>query len=223
MDDVKAYYIKPTKLVPNSHLPLLHYRQAFKTKTSLSGDVFDTFSTNGWETQWINRYGPTQPSHYHSAAHECMAVLSGHATIRFGVADLSDDLDANTTGSSWEDGGIELQAQTGDVFVIPAGVAHKTYNASPTASFETLTPGGGKSIAAADVRSTIDNTQLSGFTMLGAYPFGSSWDFKTGDSDHESWEKIWSVEKPRLDPILGETSGGLCTLWQDGAANAHDA
>lgn len=42
------------------------------------------------------RYGQTQLSHSHSKAHEVMAVLSGHATIRSGVTNTSEDMQDNT-------------------------------------------------------------------------------------------------------------------------------
>jgi uncharacterized protein YjlB len=67
-------------------------------------------------------------AHYHSKAHECMAVLSGTARIRAGVAHTSEDLNENTYGPSWEEGGAEVQGEADDVFIILAGVAHKTYN-----------------------------------------------------------------------------------------------
>lgn len=113
------------------------------------------FTQNGWDVQWIFRYGQTQLSHYHSKAHECMAVLSGTARIRFGVADTLEDLDQNTYGSAWENGGIEVAAEAGDVLIIPAGVAHKTYDTKPEAEFKLLTPGTGHGIEAEDPKEAL--------------------------------------------------------------------
>jgi len=143
-----------------------------------------------------------------------MAVLSGAATIRFGVADTSPDLEVSTHGSGKEDGGVEVQAQAGDVFVIPAGVSHKTFNTTPRASFELLTPGDGHQIEAEDVRDALLGVELSGFTMIGAYPRGSVWDFAAGGEHAHDYEKVWAVPKPGNDPVLGQDSKGLCGLWQ---------
>lgn len=88
--------------------------------------------------QWLVRYSHTQRAHYHSASHECMAVLSGTAMIRSDVADTNADMEKNTHGSAWEDGGIELEAEAGDVFIVPAGVSHKTCNTLLAADFKRL-------------------------------------------------------------------------------------
>lgn len=217
MVEVKTYYLPPTALMPNSPRPLLHYKglQLPNPDGGKAGDFHDLFQQNGWRVQWIYRYGPTQRSHYHSGAHECMAVLSGSATIRFGVADTSPDMDENTTGSAREEGGIEIEANVGDVFILPAGTAHKTFNTRPRAEFSLISPGDGHQIAANDVRGALDNVQLSGFTMIGAYPEnGSAWDsMKGGEQKADEFEKVWAVERPERDPVLGKSEDGLCGLW----------
>jgi uncharacterized protein YjlB len=171
------------------------------------------FSRNGWQVQWIFRYGPTQQSHYHSEAHECMAVLTGEATIRFGVADTSDDLDESTHGSGKEPGGIEIHAKAGDVFVLPAGTAHKTFDTTP-ATFTLLTPGDGHGVDAVDPREALREIKLDGFTMLGAYPEGSRWDSALRAVHEGEFKKCWLVPKPSHDPCLGDAVEGLVGLWQ---------
>lgn len=167
------------------------------------------FTKNGWDVQWIFRYSHTQVSHYHSSAHEVMAVLSGTADIRFGVADTSPDMDENTHGSAWESGGVLLKAEAGDVFVLPAGVAHKTHNTKPEAEFALLSPGRAHGIEAENPREALSNLKLDGFTMMGAYN-GGEWDFvATGGN----FEKSWSVPKPNLDPVFGSSDKGLCRSW----------
>src|SRR5690606_2222723 len=156
---------------------------------------------NGWRVEWIFRYGPTQLSHFHSPAHECMAVLSGSATIRFGAGDTSPDLQDNTWGNRFESSGVEVKAEAGDVFVVPAGVAHKTSDAAPDASFALRTPGDGHGIMAEDPRTALADIELSGFTMLGAYS-GGDWDFVTRGGDYE---RAWAVPKPELDPVFGRS------------------
>ena len=148
-------------------------------------------------------------------AHECMVVLTGSATIRFGVADTSSDLDESTYGSGKEEGGVEVQANAGDVFVLPAGTAHKTYDTQPKAEFALLTPGKGHGIEADDPRDALSKLELSGFCMMGAYPRGGGdWDFAAGGENEGEYDKVWYVPKPSRDPVLGQAEEGLCGHWQ---------
>lgn len=213
---VKEYKLPPTKLVPNSPQPLLHYPNLLRELHAEQdpAKLYSIFDENGWRAQWIFRYGPTQASHYHSAAHECMAVLTGEATIRFGVGDLSDDLEASTSGTAKEDGGIEIHAKAGDVFILPAGTAHKTHDTTP-AEFALLTPGNAQEIAGDDPRQVLRDIKLSGFTMMGCYPKGSTWDFAVSAKDAEEFKKAWAVPKPERDPVLGTSSDGICGRWND--------
>lgn len=249
MSKITSYLLPPTPLIPNSPYPLIHYANHFADPENLP-EIHDLFARNGWQTQWIFRYGPTQPSHYHSATHECMAVLSGSATIRFGTADnetkANDDVESSNTtynddddegketSGSYDGAGIELRAQAGDVFLIPAGVSHKTFNPQPpTYTLALLTPGDGHGIIPTStptpIPSTTDETspekdiladvKLSGFTMLGAYPMDSGqWDFAQG-GEHVGvggFERVWGVPKPGLDPVLGEGREGMWELWGGG-------
>lgn len=228
MVEIKQYHLRPTALIPNSPRPLLHYKRVLPTQATADNnseqviDViksFDTFEDNGWKVAWLNRYGPTQPSHFHSEAHECMGIISGTASIRFGAADTSDDLDENTTGSAWEDGGVVLEAEAGDVFVIPSGVAHKTHNTKPEAAFKFLASKDGHAVDGPDRRKTIADIGLQhGFTMLGAYNNGD-WDFLTSGGNYE---KIWSVPKPENDPVFGASDEGLCQLWPGSNSEAQE-
>ncbi|OQU94981.1 Cupin domain-containing protein [Cladophialophora immunda] len=228
MVEVKKYHLPPTALVPNSPHPLLHYPGLLSPTdkpdddASIATRAHDLFARHGWETQWIFRYGPSQRSHYHSGVHECMAVLTGTATIRFGVADTVADLDESTHGAGREEGGVEVTARAGDVFVLPAGTAHKTFNAAPVAEFKLLTPGDGHAVPPAggegggsSVRDTLAGVELAGFTMIGAYPKGGGrWDFAQGGEDVGNFEKVWAVAKPENDPVLGKAEEGLCGQWR---------
>lgn len=216
MVTVNKHHLPPTKRIPNSPQPLLHYRGLLSEPELRPDNIHRRFHQNGWKTQWIFRYGPTQQSHYHSAVHECMAVLTGTATIRFGVADTDPDLDRNTWAGAREDGGVEITAQRGDVFVIPAGVAHKTHDATPAAAFALLTPGKGRGIQALDVEEALSGVELTGFTMMGGYPeVRGEWDFAVGEEDVERFKAIWNVAKPEKDPVLGDDANGLVGLWKD--------
>lgn len=225
MVEVKKYYLPPTALIPNSRYPLLHYPgllsdQLTSSTTSIAPQVHTLLAQNGWKTHWIFRYGHTQQSHYHHS-HECMAVLSGTATIRFGVADTDPDLERSTHGNAKEDGGVEIHAQAGDVFVLPAGLAHKTHDTTP-AEFALLTPGNGQGIDAEDPVVALEKIKLDGFTMLGAYPEGTSWDSATGGEDVGRYDDVWNVPRPELDPVLGRDDMGLVGLWRDGEVGGYE-
>jgi uncharacterized protein YjlB len=214
MVEIKTYHLPPTTLIPNSPHPLIHYPKILSEEEQSAEKVYRLFGRNGWQTKWIFRYGPTQTSHYHSTAHECMAVLTGTATIRFGVADTVDDLDESTHGGGKEEGGVEVQAQAGDVFVIPAGVAHKTFDTTQGSTFKLLTPGDGHDVQDEQMSTALADIELSGFTMIGAYPAGSVWDFAKGGDDVGAFERVWSILKPDKDPVLGQAPEGLCALWK---------
>ena len=143
-----------------------------------------------------------------------MTILSGSATIRFGVADTSPDLEESTHGNAREPGGVEIHGKAGDVFILPAGTAHKTYDTTPAAEFKLLTPGNGHFIDANDAREALKNVQLDGFTMIGSYPQGGVWDFAKGGENSGEYEKVWNVPKPARDPVLGDAEEGLCGHWQ---------
>lgn len=144
-----------------------------------------------------------------------MTVLTGTARVRFGVADTSEDLDESTHGEGYEKGGIVLEAKAGDVFILPAGTAHKTHDTTAGSTFALLTPGDGHGIAAEDARDALGRIELSGFTMMGGYPQGGVWDFAKGGENEGEYGKVWAVPKPDLDPILGDAREGLCGLWTD--------
>ncbi|KAI6776509.1 hypothetical protein HG530_000454 [Fusarium avenaceum] len=221
MANVNQYHLLPTNLIPNSPRPLLHYKNVLVKRPNSShcdpGETWAMFTKNEWDVEWIFRYADTQLSHFHSEAHECMAVLSGTATIRFGVGDTSEDLQDNTYGSAWEDGGVVLEAEAGDVFVIPAGVAHKTHKAKPAAEFKLMSPGVGHGIESDDPRKALSELELSGYCMMGAYN-GGDWDFVKSGGDYE---KSWRVPKPKFDPVFGASGEGL--FLDTGGGVAKDA
>jgi len=145
-----------------------------------------------------------------------MVVLSGSAKILFGVADLGDEGE-HGSGESMvpEEGGLLLEAHVGDVFILPAGLAHKTHHPNPAAELLRLSPGDGHDVSDEDMEAAMGKIQLSGFTMLGAYPKkGNDWDFALGGAHEGRYEEVWSVPNPELDPVLGNSEYGLCTHWR---------
>ena len=212
---VEKHYLPPTALIPNSSKPLLHYKNIIPDQSQRDHPevINDLFDSNGWNTRWIIRYGATQPSHFHSGIHECMAVLSGTATIRFGVADTDEDLEKSTWGNAREAGGVEIEARAGDAFLVPAGVSHKTHNTSPAQPFALLTPGLDKE---KDKHGALAGIELTGFTMIGSYPNdGGTLDSQRGGTFDASYlRQVWNTANPGMDPLLGDSIQGLVGQWQ---------
>lgn len=179
-----------------------------------------------------------------------MVVLSGEATIRFGASDQAEILllsknegdnsnnssDGKRTTKTTKTMGnvrippspppLELHASRGDVFILPAGVAHKTFHTSPpSAGLKLLTPGDGHGLGGGggkggdegkvDPRKSLVEVKLDGFTMMGAYPLdGGEWDFNVGGEHQGKYGEIWKVARPERDPVLGKDPDGLCGLWK---------
>ncbi|KAF3039698.1 hypothetical protein E8E12_003093 [Didymella heteroderae] len=225
--EVRTYTLPPTKLIPNSPHVLIHYpgllTSLVKDKNFSTSQIFDLFSSNGWQSQWIARYGPNQNSHYHSGAHECMAVISGgSAKIRFGVADSKEDreqdLGLGTAGKDLneegrEKGGVLLDAEVGDVFILPAGVAHKTHNPLPKTDGIKFHQPPDKNDEVGSKKFFESIPIVGEFMMMGAYPRGEEWDFAVGGEHEGHFDDVWNVEVPEKDPILGTSAEGLTRLW----------
>ncbi len=125
----------------------------------------EILETNNWTYSWedcIYDY-----HHYHSTAHEAIVITRGSARIQFGGP-----------------GGITLQADVGDVFIIPAGVAHKR----------------------------IDSAE--NFTCVGAYPAGQKYDMNYGETGERpaTDTNIKKLPLPENDPLYGN-DGPLNKNW----------
>ncbi|PLB38192.1 cupin domain-containing protein [Aspergillus candidus] len=208
------YTIKPTTLIPNSPKPLLLYKNCFIRDGKVDAALaFSTFQHNGWDAQWVTTYGHHQRSHYHPATHEVMVVLSGPGRIRWGTADLGDDPEKHTYGTAYEDGALFTDVEAGDLFVIPAGVAHKSYDRNSLISdAQCLTGGDAHRIEAEDPAAFVGKLEVSGFTMMGAYPRGMTWGWSEGGADAAGFEAVWRVKDADLDPVLG-ARGGIDAYW----------
>ena len=208
---VHSYLIPSTPLIPNSPLPLLHYPGLLLDLVSPSSpsspitSIFNLLTANNWPPQWLARYAPTQPSHYHSTTHEAMVVVAGSgASIRFGAAD------------SEPHAGILLDARLGDVFILPAGLAHKTFAPRPPPSTDDLAfhvaPDPRDEAAS---RAFFEAVHVGDeFMMLGAYPRGGEWDFAVGGEHAGRFEQVWHVQVPKTDPVFGHDAEGLRRLWK---------
>lgn len=152
----------------NGVLPVLVYEQAVRRSVrSLARTVERVFRTNGWTGAWRN--GIFSYHHYHSTAHEALGVTGGSATVQLGGPD-----------------GWKLDVGTGDVLVLPAGVAHKNLGADRD------------------------------FQVVGAYPNGQNWDLKRGDpGDRPAADRnIEQVALPSTDPLYG-ADGPLLEHWTE--------
>ncbi|CAG9988844.1 unnamed protein product [Clonostachys byssicola] len=208
------YDIKPTALIPNSLNPLLLYKGVFLKDGKVDAvRALDTFRSNGWDVQWVTRYGRQQRSHYHAYTHEMMIVLSGPGIIRWGSADLSDDPEEHTYGDAYEKSGVEVEVEPGDVFVIPAGVAHKSYNPQAEGEAFGVLTGSARGIESFKPREKVAELPLHGFMMMGAYPVGNSWNWGEGGDDIGNYHKIWNIPNPKFDPLVG-ANGGIHKYWK---------
>jgi uncharacterized protein YjlB len=110
---VAVHLLEDDGSIPNNQkLPLLVYQAAL----NLSGQnpastVGSLFRANNWGGFWRN--GTYSFHHYHSTAHEVLAVCRGTARIQLGG----------------EQGPV-FSVGLGDVILIPAGVGHKNLGAS---------------------------------------------------------------------------------------------
>src|SRR4051794_8945965 len=96
----------------NPKLPLIFYHGALQLpEHGGAALVEELLESHRWEGTWRN--GIFSYQHYHSIAHEVLAVYSGSANVQFGGPK-----------------GITEKFAVGDVVVIPAGVAHKNLGAS---------------------------------------------------------------------------------------------
>ena len=150
----------------NAQLPLLVYSQVLRPDTTrLSAGIRELFEGNHWGGSWIN--GVFAYHHYHSTAHEVLAVCAGQAELQLGGP-----------------AGVRQIVQTGDVIVIPAGVAHKNIESSPD------------------------------FSVVGAYPRGQSPDLRYGNRDERPHtdKAIAALPLPDCDPVYG-AGGPLTEYW----------
>jgi uncharacterized protein YjlB len=229
---VASYKLDPTPLIPNSPYPLLHYPGLLNKLVSSPNfsvtRLFDLYAGNGWQTQWIAKYGPDIQSHYHSTTHECMTVISGSgATIRFGVADSPSWAEGKHgigDRGDGEEGGLEIQARLGDVFIIPAGVSHKTFAPQPESGElvfyqpKDIEEGRAREVSEGkekERRGFFESVEINGeFLMMGAYPYGGVWDFAIGGEHGGREREVWDVPVPWKDPVLGNSGEGLVGLWK---------
>lgn len=106
------HILAPDSTCPNNLLlPVLYYKHVLHLPENAQQAVEDLWLKNGWANSWTN--GIFTYHHYHSTAHEVLAVIAGNCMLELGG----------------DDGNIQTLSK-GDVIILPAGVAHKNVGAS---------------------------------------------------------------------------------------------
>ena len=162
----RAELLPDTGEFPNSKYPALVYKAVFPAGSELASRFEELFERHGWPGAWRN--GLYRQHHYHSTAHEALGVYGGHVKVRLGGP-----------------AGPVLTLETGDVAILPAGVAHK------------------------------NEGQSEDFAVVGAYPAGTSPDMNYGKASErpETDRNIARVGRPAQDPVTGK-EGALLRLWR---------
>jgi uncharacterized protein YjlB len=100
----------PGGWVPNSRLPVVLIRGALDGPAD-DGEVHALYRANGWGGTWT--WTVYDFHHYHSTAHEALAVAQGEARLMLGGP-----------------GGRAVTVRAGDLVVLPAGTGHRRQGAS---------------------------------------------------------------------------------------------
>jgi uncharacterized protein YjlB len=163
------YFLDDDGMFPNNEfLPVVVYEHVFQISNEDAGaeEIETVLQDNHWHNTWRN--GIYDYHHYHSNAHEVLACYAGVATVQLG-------------GPS----GTTLEFKQGDVWLLPAGTAHKC------------------------VQATAD------FKCIGAYPEGQEFDMNYGKTEERSKasDNIFHVPLPVSDPVFGP-NGPLIFHWQ---------
>ncbi|KAK6204179.1 transcription factor that binds to CRE motif [Pestalotiopsis sp. IQ-011] len=166
---VSRHQIPAHSLIPNTSVqnkPLMHYHGVFSSAITASGIESHLNSVGAVEPQW--RFTMYSTTHFHSTSHEVLCISRGRATLCFGGEDNPER--------------VELDAQKGDMLVVPAGVGHRLLREEGS----------------------------DGFEMVGSYPPGCNWDMCYGKRGEET--KVESIGKLTWftkDPAYGDQGPAL--------------
>lgn len=168
-----SYRLEANGAVPNNpRCPVLVYpavapaTQDAERETASYFEVL--FARHGWGNGWRNGIFPYH--HFHSTAHEVLGIYSGWAEVAMGGENA-----------------LTVTVRTGDVVVVPAGVAHKKIRSG------------------------------DGFACVGAYPVGQMPDqCRPGTGNVVPPAQAAAVEVvplPGNDPVFGP-DGPLFEIWR---------
>lgn len=111
---VKTITLAENKPYPNNELPVLIYKDVLNDALNQdysAEDVLNLFENNGYDRGWISVIADEH--HFHSNAHEALAVTRGEVTVLLGGQN-----------------GEITTLRKGDVILLPAGTAHKRLDGS---------------------------------------------------------------------------------------------
>ena len=111
LETVRQLRFQDDGMTPNSPLPVIRYFLQTRSGSDVAVAFEALFSRHHWTPLW--RAGIFDFHHYHSTAHEALAVVRGQARVTLG-------------GQS----GQTLSIGTGDVLVLPAGTGHRCVECS---------------------------------------------------------------------------------------------
>ncbi len=101
------FYCPDTGVFPNSHLPVILYRQVLDLPLVMKARYIKRlFASHQWTNAWNS--GVFTYDHYHSITHEVLGFFKGSTLLQLGGEE-----------------GYQVKVAKGDVLVIPAGVAHR--------------------------------------------------------------------------------------------------
>jgi uncharacterized protein YjlB len=107
--------------IPNSRFPVLVYRGLALARDPASAEA--AFAANDWRGSWRDGIYPFH--HFHSTAHEVLAIVAGEARVTLGGPE-----------------GRTLEVGRGDVLVLPAGTGHRNKGSSSDLLVVGAYPGG---------------------------------------------------------------------------------
>lgn len=109
-DGAELLFLPQGPAVPNNQrLPVLLHRGALPAGEPEAAEAL--LRRHGWRPAWRGGIHPWH--HYHSNAHEALAVASGHVRVLLGG-----------------EGGVQVDLAAGDVAVLPAGTGHMNLGGS---------------------------------------------------------------------------------------------
>ena len=108
-DGAELILLRDGGSIPNNpRLPVVLHRGAVAPGDAGAAEAL--FRRHGWRPSWRN--GIHDWHHYHSNAHEALAIVSGEVRVKLGGEE-----------------GVELSLMAGDVVVLPAGTGHRNLGA----------------------------------------------------------------------------------------------
>ncbi|WP_198371828.1 cupin domain-containing protein [Roseomonas rosulenta] len=111
-DGAEILLLREDPAIPNNpRLPVVLHRGAVPAQDAEAAEAL--FRRHGWRPAW--RGGIFDWHHYHSNAHEALAIVAGHVRVQLG-------------GES----GVAIDLSAGDVVVLPAGTGHRNLGVDPS-------------------------------------------------------------------------------------------